>query len=314
MILPKVVVRQPHDIYNYEAIREGVGEMMSFLSDRIKIPREATILLKVNLCLLMGPETGATVDPRVVRALIEWLESNFDIKKVIIAEADATHLSANMAFRALGWLDFFADKRSFVELLNLSDDKRLLVKTCYGSSVEMSEQYMRADALISVAKLKTHSLQKVTLNMKNLFGASPEKFKIKHHPRLTEAICEYSSARTPDISFVDGLIGMDGKGPVNGFPKICRLLVAGSDMLATDHFCAKLMGFRPENVPHLREAIKLNLGNRQYEVLCPELDKKNLKFTLMPRWEELFRKMVKTVRERSFRRSHGDVGKHALEV
>jgi uncharacterized protein (DUF362 family) len=97
---------------------------------------------------------------------------------------------------------------------------------------------------------------------------------------------------------VDGLIAMDGKGPVNGFPRICKLLVAGTDILATDHFCAKLMGFSPKQVPHISKAIKLGLGNPKYSVVGDALEIENMHFRLMPVWEEMFRNIIKVIRER----------------
>jgi len=246
----------------------------------------------------MGPETGATVDPRVVRALIQWLRACHHPQRIIIAEADATHLSADMAFRALGWKKLFAAWDPRIEFLNLSRDNRITVKTCYGENIEMSELYMKADYLISVAKLKTHSLQKITCTMKNLFGALPEKYKIKYHHHLAEAICAFASARTPNISIIDGLIGMEGKGPVNGVPRVCELLIAGTDMVATDIHCAKLMGFRFSAVPHIREALSLKLGNNKYDLDSDLPDKQCLNFQFIPKWEEVFRNCIKSIRQR----------------
>lgn len=298
MDLSTVTVRRVPNIENYDAIREGVCSMLQTIKHKVEIPNKPTVVIKINLCLLTGPETGATVDPRVARAIVEWLESNYNIQRVIIAEADATHLSADLAFKALGWKKYFKECALDVEFCNLSADKRVQVTTYAGMQIEMSEKYMRADVAISLAKLKTHSMQKITCTMKNLFGAISEKYKVKYHPCLTDAICQFSSLRKPDLSVVDGLVGMDGKGPTNGFPKICRLLIAGTDMVATDHFCAKLMGFRPKSVPHISKAIKLGLGNPRYNVVGDSLDRKTLNFKVMPLWEELLRSLIKGIRER----------------
>ena len=115
MIMPTVTVKRVSDIYSYDSIREATWSLLENLKDKIKMPERATVLIKVNLCLLMGPETGATVDPRVARAIIEWFKLNYNIEKFIIAEADATHLSADMAFKALGWRKFFKECKLDVE-------------------------------------------------------------------------------------------------------------------------------------------------------------------------------------------------------
>ena len=296
MSVPTVILKKVSNIHNYKTIREGIWYLLDCLKNKIEIPNKTTVVIKVNLCLLMGPETGATVDPRVARATVEWLTSHYNIEKVIIAEADATQLSANMAFKALGWKKYFKEWGLDVEFCNLSTDTKVHATTYAATKIEMSEKYMEADVLISIAKLKTHSLQKITCTMKNLFGAVSEKYKIKYHPRLTDAICEFASVRKPDLSIVDGLIAMDGKGPVNGFPRICRLLIAGTDFVATDHFCATLMGFRPHSVPHISKAIKLGLGNAKYNVIGDSLKGKRLNFRLMPLWEELLRNFFKSIR------------------
>ena len=308
MDLPTIAVKRVPNIKEYQSIRKAVVSLLERIKDKIEIPNRAVALIKVNLCLLLGPETGATVDPRVARAIVEWLEANYNIERVIIAEADATHLSAAMAFKALGWKKYFEKLELNVEFCNLSDDKRIKTSTYTGRKIEMSEKYMKADVLISLAKLKTHSLQKITCTMKNLFGAIPEKYKIKYHPYLTDAICEFSSVKKPNLSIIDGLIGMDGKGPTNGFPRICRLLIAGTEMVATDHFCAKLMGFRPDSIPHISKAIKLRLGNPKYNIVGDSLSEKSLNFRVMPLWEELLRKFVKSAREKKTSISRVKIG------
>lgn len=314
MSIPTVSLKRVSNIHSYNTIRECTWSLLNGLKDKIEFPNKATVVIKVNLCLLMGPETGATVDPRVARAIVEWLISYYNIEKVIIAEADATHLSANIAFRALGWKKYFKEWKLDVDFCNLSTDNRILATTYAGMKIEMSEIYMNSDILISLAKLKTHSLQKITCTMKNLFGAVPEKYKIKYHPRLTDAICEFSSVRKPDLSIVDGLIGMDGKGPVNGYPKICSLLIAGTDLVATDHFCAHLMGFRPHSVPHISKAIKSDLGNSKYTILGDTLQEKSLNFKIWPLWEELLRNFIKRVSEKKSSSIEVKLESHIFEV
>lgn len=272
--------------HSYEKIEKAVFYILDKLDAKSMIPRKGTVLIKVNLCLLLGPETGATVDPKIAMALVRWLLSNCKVEKIYISEADATHLSADMAFRALGWENIFK-KIDRVELLNLSKDEICQISNnkFYPKIISMSKKYMECDYLISLAKLKTHTLQKITCNMKNLFGATAEKFKIKFHENLTEAICCMTSCRMPDLCIVDGLIAMEGKGPISGTPKRLNLLIAGNNVVSTDFFCAKLMGFRPKAVPHLKLAMKTHLGNSNYELLGDILNPINQRFKFLPMWK-----------------------------
>lgn len=286
------------DIQQFASIRAAMFELLGPLRASSVLPHEGTIMIKVNLCLLMGPETGATVDPRVAHALVAWLRSETRARRIIIAEADATHLSADMAFRGLGWRSYFHQADPDVEFVNLSTDARVEVPTCYGTTVEMAQSYLEADALISLAKLKTHSLQQITCTMKNLFGALPEKYKVKYHADLTRSICAIASTRRPSLSLVDGLVGMSGKGPTNGYPKICGILIGGTDMVATDHYCARVMGISPRSVPHIREALSVGLGDAGYLAVGDALGAKSLDFKLMPYWEHAVRRFIKGIRER----------------
>ena len=206
---PVVSAVKVKNIDDMAQVRDGVYGLLDKFEHFVPPLNNARVLLKINLCLLLGPETGATVDPMVVRYFIDWLLQNRPVREVIIAEADATHMCADLAYRALGWEKFFTDMDK-VRFLNLSEDKRIPVNSrcTYIKDLSMSETYMASDWLVSFAKLKTHTNQIITCTLKNIFGAIPEKVKFVYHQRLEEAICDANSARLPDFGFVDGLVAM----------------------------------------------------------------------------------------------------------
>lgn len=279
------------DIFSYEEIRRVMAKMLEGLKGDLILPEKARIVVKLNLCLLKGPETGATVEPLVAKALVEWFLENFDIEKIYLAESDATHLGANMAFQILGWQEMFGDMDK-VELFNLSEDETVFVGGNGLGGLNMAKTMMEADLLISLAKLKTHTQQKITCILKNQFGAIPFKYKITYHGRLSEAICEAAATRLPELCIVDGLIGMEGNGPTNGTPKRTKLLLAGNDPVAMDHFCARLMGFNPLDIPHLKMASEKGLGRTDYKVRGNPPNPLNLKFQFLPRWKEVVKKGI----------------------
>ena len=291
----RVYIETVEKIYLYENIQEKMYVMLDQMRETIKIPPHATVLIKLNLCLLKGPETGATVDPLVARAVVEWLLERNDIKKIYLAEADATHLGADMAFHILGWHTMFRDNPK-VTFLNLSSDEAVSVQSNYIRDLKMPKTMMDADFLISLAKLKTHTLQKVTCIMKNQFGAIPYKYKVVYHPILAQAICDATAARVPDLSVVDGLIAMEGNGPTNGIPRRTKLLLAANDAIAMDHCCARLMGFRPSSIPYLKLAVKHKLGTIQYDMVGNPPTPLNMRFRFLPKWKELIKKGIGLMR------------------
>lgn len=292
----KVWIEKVENIFSYDEIKKVLFGILDNFRDVVDAKPKTTTLIKVNLCLLKGPETGATVDPRVVRALVEWLISNYDFKKIYLAEADATHLDAEMAFKILGWRELFRDMAQ-VDFFNLSKDEKVSVPGCYIRNLEMSRKMMETDLSISFAKLKTHTQQKITCIMKNQFGAIPHKYKIIYHPKLAETIYDATAARVPDLCIIDGLISMEGNGPTNGIPRRTKLLLASNDPISMDHCCARIMGFNPSSVPHLKLAANNGLGSTHYEICGTPPDPLNLRFKFLPKWKEIVKKGIGMVQK-----------------
>jgi len=283
----QVAIVRAEDIDDDALVRTKMYELLDLLGDSIQTPPNAQVVVKVNLCLLLDCETGATVDPRLVRYLVEWLLERRSIKEIVIAESDATALDADRAFYGLGWdrvLAGFPQTR----YLNLTRDERVKVifDGLFFKELEMSRTYMEADYVISFAKLKTHSMQGITCCMKNQFGALPEKLKVVYHPHLTEVICDMVRVRPPDLCLVDGLIAQEGPGPVSGMPRLMRLIVGGTDAVATDCVCAHLMGKDPRHVPHLKLAAKHRLGTTSYKIVGCRIEDVAEDFAFIPRWRQ----------------------------
>jgi uncharacterized protein (DUF362 family) len=289
-----VAVGSVNNIDSGAEICQALFNILNSIKPTIKLCSNAVIVIKVNLCLLIGPETGGTVDPVIAKLLCRWFLENFEIKQIYLAEADATHLDADMAFRALGW-GKVVDELEKVKFLNLSKDEQVAVKpkgATYLREIKASTTMMEADFLVSLAKLKTHAGEKITCIMKNQFGSLPYKYKIIYHKQLTEAICDAVSVRIPDLCVIDGLIAMEGNGPTNGIPKRTKLLLASNDPVSMDHFCARLMGFRPASVPHLKLAMGRVLGKTRYNVLGTSPDPLNLRFRFLPSWKKLIKNTI----------------------
>lgn len=256
--------------------------------NEINISKKADIMIKPNICLVRGYETGATVDPFIVKCLVDWLIQNYDIELITIGEADATELNIDIAFKVLGWEDIFNHYPN-VRLLNLTKDERVEVELngLYFKNLKISKTYMESDFLISVAKLKTHTITGITCNLKNLYGSNPIKNKAQYHTHLDEVIFDLNKARLPDLCLVDGVIAMEGAGPVSGEPNPAGLLIAGNDAVATDHACARIMGFNPNKITHLNEAVKQMLGSTDYEVFGERIEDVRTKFKFVSSWKKI---------------------------
>jgi uncharacterized protein (DUF362 family) len=117
----------------------------------------------------------------------------------------------------------------------------------------------RADLVVSMPKMKTHHWAGVTLALKNLFGVMPGicygwPKNVLHHAGIPESILDIAAAVRPDLAIVDGIIGMEGDGPIMGSPKASGIIVMGTNLPAVDATCARLMGIDPWSVAHLVSA------------------------------------------------------------
>jgi uncharacterized protein (DUF362 family) len=117
----------------------------------------------------------------------------------------------------------------------------------------------KVDWVVSLAKLKTHHWAGLTLSMKNLFGIMPGIVygwpkNVLHHAGIVGSILDINKTLQPHLAIIDGIVGMEGDGPIMGDPKPAGVLVLGRNFPAVDATCARIMGIHPKRVAYLRFA------------------------------------------------------------
>ena len=122
-----------------------------------------------------------------------------------------------------------------------------------------------ADFVVSMPKVKAHHWAGVTLSMKNMFGVVPgTKYgwpkNLLHWSGIQQSIVDICATVPIHFVIADGIMAMEGNGPLNGAPRRLDRVVLADDPVAADATCARLMGLAPERVAHIREAAKF-LGN-----------------------------------------------------
>jgi uncharacterized protein (DUF362 family) len=118
---------------------------------------------------------------------------------------------------------------------------------------------LRADLLVSIAKMKTHHWAGATLSMKNLFGVVPSGIygwpkNVLHWAGIDESIADLHNAFSNHFAIVDGVVGMEGNGPIQGTPKGSGVLVAGRNPVAVDATCCRIMKIDPMGIRYLQLA------------------------------------------------------------
>ncbi len=153
---------------------------------------------------------------------------------------------------------------------------------------------LAADLIISAPKLKTHHWAGVTLSMKNLFGLVPGSLygwpkNILHQHGIPESIAALvKQFAAKSFAIVDGIVGMEGNGPIQGKPKAAGVVVMGSDLLAVDATCCRIMDVVPERLRFLQVSEGLGWIDEQHiEQRGERIDGLRTRFELMPMWASL---------------------------
>lgn len=219
------------------------------------------VLIKVNFITVKTWDTGATTDPIVVEAIIKRLR---DLPvEIYVVESDATMTNADKAFKVTGMKEMC--ERNCVECINLRYVKdKVKIDVPGGETLKRITvpSIVTESAVVSAAKLKTHMSTGVTLGMKNMFGLLPDKYKFKFHMRgINKVIVDINTVLKPTLTVIDGFVGMEGRGPVDGTPVQMDLILAGNDPVATDATACRVMGIDPQKIDHIRKAYERGIGN-----------------------------------------------------
>ncbi|MCS6852664.1 MAG: DUF362 domain-containing protein [Gemmataceae bacterium] len=223
------------------------------------------VVLKPNL-VEYHRDRVINTHPHVVAAAIELCRRE-GAREIIVAEGPGHCRNTEYIVAASGLGDVLRHYRvPFVDLNLDKPVKRVNLGRLTGLDVlYFAETIVTADVLISLPKLKTHHWVGATLALKNLFGTLPGTCygwpKNELHWRgIERSIIDIALTRPPDLAIVDGIVGMEGDGPLNGTAKPMGVLVMGQDPVAVDATCCRLMGLDPEKVGYLRLGAWRRLG------------------------------------------------------
>lgn len=124
-----------------------------------------------------------------------------------------------------------------------------------------------ADGLVSIAKLKTHGLTRITGAIKNQFGCIPGVLKAEFHARLPNAnlfsqmLVDLNLLLRPRLFVVDGIVAMEGNGPQSGRPRSMNVILLSADPVALDATICRLIDLDPRLVPPIAYGEAFGLGS-----------------------------------------------------
>jgi len=256
-----------------------------------------TVVLKPNF-VEFDPAGVVNTHPALVAAAIEAFR-RAGAREVIVAEGPGHHRDTEHLLTASGLYGVLREARARYVDLNGDDVRAVRARSHYTGLGELylPETVLKADLLVSMPKLKTHHWAGVTLSMKNMFGCLPGSVygfpkNVLHWAGITESIVDINSTLpVRRFAIVDGIVGMEGNGPIQGDRKHCGVLVFGEDPVAVDATSARLMTIDPRRVPYLAEAGRFlgHLAEDRIEQIGEPIDRLRQDFTVLPSFAHMKR-------------------------
>jgi uncharacterized protein (DUF362 family) len=268
LLVPKRLFRMPQhaevfvtkvDHYQLDiadAITRGMGE----LGVSPKEVKGKRILLKPNLVETASGAPHINTHPLLLRGAVEAF-LRLGASTVMVAEGPGHRRDTLAVYEESGLADVLTEDRiafhdlnyiTGYDLPNAGRQSRLRALTFPGL-------FQEVDWIVSVAKMKTHHWSGATLGMKNLFGVMPGIYygwpkNVLHQVGIENAILDINATLKPQFAIVDGIVGMEGDGPIMGDPKKAGVIVMGRNFTAVDSTCCRIMGIDPYRVSYLERA------------------------------------------------------------
>jgi uncharacterized protein (DUF362 family) len=232
--------------------------------------RGKTIVLKPNL-VEFDPNGVINTNPLVIEAAIDGFRK-LGAREVLVAEGPGHRRDNEYLLTASGIYGVIKEHRVPYVDLNSDDVRPTRLLSSFTKLVQLylPETLYNADLLVSMPKLKTHHWAGVTLSLKNMFGVVPGSVygwpkNILHWQGIHNSILDInSSLPVRQFAIVDGIVGMEGNGPLQGQAIDSGVLIFGEDLVAVDATAVRLMKLEPKKIKYLAEAGEF-LGNVNYE-------------------------------------------------
>ena len=275
--------------------QQELGELILESLREFKLPiQDKTVLLKPNLVGL-DPLGVMNTHPAVIAATRESF-LRLGAARVLVGDGPAMDRDTQAILESVRLREFTGNlMRDFCDL-NLDDVEKVILETRASKLQELflPKTVLGVDFLVSMPKLKTHHWAGVTLSLKNMFGIVPGSCygwpkNVLHWAGIDRSILDINAAARPDFAIVDGILGMEGNGPIQGTPRAAGLVLFGDDPVAVDATACRVMGLLPEKVTYLARAGTMlgHLDPAKIQQLGESLDSVRTPFAVLPEFRRL---------------------------
>lgn len=237
------------------SLPEAVMEILEKLQWRQIVTPNVSVVIKLNLCEFHKDKVkNSNTSNELIEAVCRVLQQQ--TPNITLVESHSYRAPAEITFKNSGIYELV--KRLGVQLVNLS--KAPTREVGIPLLGPMPEILLDADVFITLPKLKTHALTYFTGALKNQWGCIPAYDRIALHHSLDWLIFELNRLLKPKLCLMDGIIGMEDRGPTNGKPRRLDIILGSRDPVALDATAMRLVGLQPEKAKHLVLAAEQGLG------------------------------------------------------
>jgi uncharacterized protein (DUF362 family) len=227
--------------------------------------RGKSVLLKPNIVEYI-PGRPVNTDPQLIGAAAEAF-LRFGAASVIVAEGPGHHRDTELLVHETGLGDQLLHRKiSFVDL-----NRDELIKTKLQANYSglrhlwLPRTALASDFIVSMPKVKTHHWTGVTLSMKNMFGIVPGSRygwpkNVLHWAGIHESVLDICATVRPHFVIADGVVAMEGDGPLNGRAKDLQMVLLSDDAVTADVVLTSFLGANPIRIRYIQEAGRF-LGN-----------------------------------------------------
>jgi uncharacterized protein (DUF362 family)/Pyruvate/2-oxoacid:ferredoxin oxidoreductase delta subunit len=266
-----------------DMIRSKINESLDRLETSGNAIRSGqSVVIKANIIGAFPIEKAVCTNPVVVRCVVEELQKRK--VNVTIAEECMDTKAPQMS----GILEVVQELR--VKFINLykTSFKSIDIN---GTTYEYYEELLKYDHLILIPKLKTDILTYYTGAIKLMYGAITKRQRVESHKYtdpidFAKILVNIYSIRIPTLTIMDGIVSMDGAGPIFGTQNPSGLLLISNDAVVLDYYASSMMKYDPLKIDMIRMAIEQGLASAKPEEVkvigCDIKDIHN-KFDLIPK-------------------------------
>ncbi len=246
------------------SVRKGI-DLIGGIDKFVK--KDEKIVLKPNVLTGDIPEKQISTHPSVLKAVGKIVKEITD--KVTYGDSPGFGKPITQMKKAL--LEDAANELG-IPFADFDNGKEIRFKDSpFTKQFVISNGVLEADGLISLSKMKSHGLTRMTGAVKNQFGCIPGILKAEYHVKMVNVI-EFAKALValtlllkPRLYIMDAIMAMEGNGPRNGTPVKMNALLFSDDPIALDSVMCKLVDINPEFVPTMKPGKEWGLGTYLYD-------------------------------------------------